>query len=147
MDTKKIIVFQALKIFGGVVLFFFLMKLLNLEHITELRLFNVFFVLYGINGAIKLNIFKNKTNNYLSNLYLGFASSFLAVIILSISLTIYLFYIQPSFINTIEDLNMWGSNLSPPLIAFAILVEGLASSIILTFILMQYWKKHKVSLT
>ena len=146
MSTKKIIIYQALKIFGGVVLFFFLMKLLNLEHITELRLFNVFFVLYGINGAIKLNIFKNKTNNYISNLYLGFASSFLAVIFLSISLTIYLSYIEPSFINTIEDLNMWGKNLAPPLVAFAILIEGLASSIILTFISMQYWKNHKISL-
>ena len=144
MDTTKIIVSHALKIYLGIVLFFFIMKLLGLEHITELRLANFIFVFWGINGAIKKNILKNNTNHYLSNLYIGFATSILGVILISVSLTIYIFYIQPSFINTIEDLNMWGTSLSPPLIAFAILIEGLASSIIITFILMQYWKKHKL---
>lgn len=144
MNTTKIIVSHALKIYLGIVLFFFLMKLLGLDHITELRLLNFIFVFWGINGAIKKNILKNNTNHYLSNFYIGFATSILGVILISVSLTFYLFYIQPSFINTIEDLNMWGANLSPPLVAFAILVEGLASSIIITFILMQYWKKYKL---
>ena len=122
--------------------------LLNAQRLIykPLRLVNFLFVFWGIKGAIKKNIFTTNLNEYLTNLYLGFATSFLGVILVSISLTIYLFYIQPSFINTIEDLNMWGANLSPPLVAFAILVEGLASSIIVTFIIMQYWKNYKLDL-
>ena len=144
MTTEKIIFTNAIKIYIGIVLFFFLMKLLGIDHITELRALNFFFVFWGINNAVKNNIFKNNNNTYLSNLFIGFSTSFLSVIMISASLMIYLFYIDPSFIETIENLLLWGGNLTPPLISFAILIEGLASSIICTFIVMQYWKKYKI---
>jgi hypothetical protein len=62
-----------------------------------------------------------------------------------VSLNIYLSYIDPNLITAIEDLKIWGSNLNPVLITFAILIEGISSSLICTFILMQYWKKYKIA--
>jgi len=43
-----------------------------------------------------------------------------------------------------ENSFIWGNNLSLGLILFAILIEGLASSVICSFLIMQYWKKHKI---
>ena len=143
MNIKKIILTNAVKIYLGIVLFFFLMKLLKLEHYTEFRLLNFIFVLWGINSAIKKNILKNNHNNYFENLYVGFSTSFLAMILLSFSLIIYLSYINPSFIQVIENLKIWGNHLTIPLITFAIFIEGISSSLICTFILMQYWKAIK----
>ncbi len=145
MNTKNIILNNGLKIYLGIVIFFFVMKLLRLEQFTELRLLNFIFVFWGINNAIKTNIFKNRSNNYLENLYIGFATSFLAMILLIFSLTIYLFYIDPSFIHIIENLKIWGNHLTPPLISFAIFIEGISSSVVCTFILMQYWKGYKIT--
>jgi len=145
MSVGKIIIINAIKIFAGIVLFFFLMKLFGLDEFTELRLLNFIFVFWGINSAIKKNIFKNGNNNYLENLSLGFRTSFLAILLLIFSLTIYLFYINPSFIHVMENSKIWGNNLTPPLIAFAIFIEGISSSLVCTFILMQYWKNYKVA--
>lgn len=145
MSVGKIILINAVKIFAGIVLFFFLMKLFGLDEFTELRLLNFIFVFWGINSAIKKNIFTNGNNNYLENLSIGFRTSFLAILLLIFSLTIYLFYIDSSFIHVMENSKIWGNHLTPPLIAFAIFIEGISSSLICTFILMQYWKNYKVA--
>ena len=63
---------------------------------------------------------------------------------LIISLIIYVSLIEPDFITVLENSSLWGSNLSLPIIIFAIAIEGIASSVICSFILMQYWKNHKV---
>jgi hypothetical protein len=144
MNTQNIIIRNSLKIYLSIVLFFFLMKLFKLEQITELRLLNFVFVFWGINSAVKKNIYINNNFNYLQNLFIGFATSLLAVILISFSLTIYLFYINPSFIHIIENLKIWGNHLTPMEIAFAIFTEGISSSLIISFILMQYWKNFKI---
>lgn len=144
MKTKNIIFLNALKIYLGIVLFFFLMKLFKLEHITELRLLNFIFVLWGVNSAIKKNINSNSGFGYLQNLFVGFSTSFSAVILITFSLTIYLFYINPAFIQVIESLKIWGSKLSPIKVAFAIFTEGISSSLVASFIIMQYWKNFKI---
>ena len=143
MTVEKIVLVNALKIFAGIVLFFFLMKLFGLESVTELRLLNFIIVFWGVNSAIKKNFIENQNSAYLQNLVLGFFTSFVAVILTSISLTVYLFYIEPSFIEVLESSTLWGNSLTPPLMAFAIFIEGVASSMICTFIVMQYWKNKK----
>jgi len=144
MNTQNIIIRNSLKIYLSIVLFFFLMKLFKFEHITELRLLNFVFVFWGINSAVKKNINSNNTFSYLQNLYVGFATSFLAVIFISFSLTIYLYYINPDFIQVIETLKIWGNNLTPIDVAVAIFTEGISSSLVGSFILMQYWKTFKI---
>ncbi|MBV1888467.1 MAG: hypothetical protein KUG51_04180 [Urechidicola sp.] len=143
MPVEKIVLINAVKIFVSIVLFFFIMKMLRLEHVTELRLLNFIFVFWGVNSAIKKNLTANGNSAYLSNLFLGFFTSFMSVILISLSLAIYLFYIDPSFIKVLEQSTLWGQTLSPPLMSFAIMIEGVASSMICTFIVMQYWKNKK----
>lgn len=144
MSVEKIVFINAVKMFVGIVLFFLLMKLLGLESITELRMLNFVFVFWAVNSAIKKNIHENQNGIYFQNLFVGFFTSLIAVLFLVISLAVYLFYIDPTFIHVLENSTLWGDTLTPPLIAFAIFIEGIASSMICTFIVMQYWKNKKV---
>jgi len=144
MKINKIIIKNAIKIYLSIVLFFFLMKLLKLDGNVALRMLNFVFVILGMNKAIKENIYKNRSFNYFHNLIIGFKTSILAVIFTFFSLLIYLYYINPYYIHAIENLKIWGTNLNPEEVSFAILIEGLASSLIGSFILMQYWKTFKI---
>ena len=144
MGINQIIIKNALKIVLGIVIYFFSMKLLSLESISELRFLNFLFVVWGVNSAIKGNITKNKDTFYISNLFIGVATSIIAVGIILIGLITYVSVIEPGFIIVLENSFLWGSNLSLPLIIFAIAIEGIASSVICSFILMQYWKNYKI---
>ncbi|CAL2101382.1 conserved membrane protein of unknown function [Tenacibaculum sp. 190130A14a] len=147
MSSTKIIINNALLIFGGIVGFFFLMKIFGLDNVSELRLLNFVFVLWGINRAIKTNININKETFYLNNLSIGIGTSVLAVGLTALGLIIYVDYIDNSFLSVLEDSFFWGSNLTLPLVVFALLIEGVASSVICSFILMQYYKNVKVNST
>ena len=144
MKTNKLIFQHALKIYLGIVLFFFIVKLIGLSQIVELRIFNALFVILGVNSCIKKNVFKNLDNNYLTNLSIGFAASFLAVLATSFSLIFYTIVFDSSVITFMENSRFWGNNLSLGTVVFALLAEGFASSVICTFIVMQYWKKYKL---
>ena len=144
MKTKKIIAQYAFKIYSGIALYFLIMKLFGLEHILVLRMLNFLIVIWGINAAIKSNIFKNNNTDYLTNIMIGIASSIIAVFASAISLIIYVHFISPDFIHTLESSLLWGNNLNITLIAFVIFFEGTASSIVSSFIVMQYWKNYKV---
>ncbi|MDG1806004.1 hypothetical protein [Flavicella sp.] len=146
MDTSKIIINNALKIFFGIVAYFFLMKVLGLENITELRLFNFLIVVWGVNSAIKQNLYRNHNNTYLTNLSIGFSTSFFAVLAVAFSLIFYITFIDFGLLGIMENSSVWGKNLSLGKVIFAILIEGLASSVICTFIIMQYWKKYKTNI-
>lgn len=145
METKKIITQQALKIYLSIIIYFFIMKLFGLEKMVELRIFNFAFVLWGVNSAIKQNLFVNLENSYLSNLSIGFATSFFAVLTVTFSLIVYTLVIDPSIIGIMTNSILWGNNLTLGHVVFALLIEGMASSVICSFLIMQYWKKHKLN--
>ncbi len=144
MGTNQIIIKNALKIVLGIIIYFFAMKLFGLDTISELRFLNFLFVIWGINSAIKNNIQKNKDTFYISNLFIGVSTSVIAVGLVIIGLITYVSLIDPGFIAVLESSFLWGSNLTLPLIIFAIAIEGIASSVICSFILMQYWKNYKI---
>ena len=144
MKIEKIVFKNAVKIFLAIIAFFFLMKLLGLEKINELRILNFAFVFWGVNNAIKESIYLNKVNDYLQNLFTGLFTSIISVIFTIIAFSIYLHYIDPQFIKVVENSSLWGEKLTPSLISVAIFIEGMASSIICAFIVMQFWKNKKV---
>ncbi len=144
MSTSKIIIDQALKVYFGIVVYFFLMKFVGLENFTELRALNFIFVIWGVNAAIKKNILVNSDTMYLSNLSIGFSTAFFAVLGIAMSLIFYITFINYDLIHVMENSSVWGNNLSLGMVVFAILIEGMASSVICSFLVMQYWKKHKI---
>ena len=143
MKASKIVQIETLKIFLCIVAYFFIMKLFGLEDVVELRLLNFVFVLWGINNAVRKNIKENEEYGYLQNMSISLSTSCLSVVLSALSLAIYLQFISPTFIKVFEDSFVWGSNLTTPMVIFAVFFEGIASSVICSFIVMQYWKDVK----
>jgi hypothetical protein len=141
MKSTKLTIKYALTIYGALISYFFLMKLAGLEHFTELRLFNFFIVLGGLYLLLKENMTKN-TSNYFHNLFLGFRTAGLAIVLTVISLFIYLEAINPSFMNVLESSMVWGNDLTMFQVSLTIGIEGIASSYLLTYMVMQYMKNY-----
>lgn len=145
MTLSKIVFKNAVKIYLAIVGFYFLVKLLGLSHIMELRFFNILFVVYGVNSAIKTNILQRFDTRYISNLFIGFQTSFLSVLAILISMVFYVSFIDDSLLIMIQKSSYWGNNLTLPKIVFSMTIEALASCFISSFVLMQYWKKQTVA--
>ncbi|MDX5429030.1 MAG: hypothetical protein LPK46_11215 [Bacteroidota bacterium] len=141
MTTRKLSLRFALFIYLGIVVFFLIMKVLGLESFTELRVFNFVIVLYGLYFLVRKNMDIHGTD-YFENLFLAFRTSALSILFTIISLILYLSWIDPAFMRVLEDSLLWGRDLSVIQVAMAIGVEGLASSFILAFMVMQYMKNY-----
>lgn len=145
MSSNSLIIRNAIFISVGIVLYFFIMKISGLEGNSELRFLNFVFVFWGINNAIKSNIIRNRETLYVRNLAVGIGTSALAVGITVVGLIIYVSFINPNFIEIIRDSFLWTGDITLPLLVFALLIEGIASSVISSFILMQYYKNYHPS--
>lgn len=143
MVTNKIITRNAVLISLGIILYFFVMKWLGLEKHTWLRFLNFIFVFWGINNAIKTNMNENHETLYVRNFAVGIGTSTLAVGIVVASLIAYTNLIDPNIIQIFQDTFLWSGELTLPLIVFALLIEGVASSVVSSFMLMQYYKNYK----
>lgn len=144
MTNQKIVFKNASKIYLSIIGFYFFMELIGMADIIELRILNILFVIWGINASIKNNIETNMDNNYLTNLSIGFSTGLLGVLAVIISMALYVSWIDDSLINLLQQTSFWGNNLTLPKIVFSMTVEAMASCVISAFVLMQYWKKHKI---
>ncbi|WP_299680203.1 hypothetical protein [uncultured Tenacibaculum sp.] len=143
MSTNKIIFKNGLLIYSCIVAFFLLMKVLGLDNVSELRFLNFLFVFYGVNRAIKQNIDLNEQESYFNNFYVGFGSSVIGIALTIIGLIVYVGFIDSSFMSVLENSSLWGKELSLEMVVFALSIEGTASSVMCSFILMQYYKNYK----
>lgn len=134
----------AVGIYAMLVTYFFSMALLGLEEVTELRLFNFFIVMGGIYLLLRKNMQEN-SSNYFRNMFLGFQTGATAIALTAISLFIYLKVINPSFIEVMEHSMVWGNHLSVFQVTIAIAIEGIASCLLLTYMVMQYMKNFEDS--
>ena len=142
MTPRKIIIKYAILttlIIGG---FFLLSKLLGLQENPYLRFLNLFFVLFGIRQAIKVNIEQNKETDYLSNLGLGLQTSALAVLISIAGVMVYVEFIDLQFIEAMNNSFLIAGDLDKAEIFITLLIEGMASSFIGSFMVMQFYKNH-----
>lgn len=128
-------------IFISIGIYFLFMELLGLSDIFLLRLLNIFIVVYFINKTIKSNYREGKTE-YLENIISGSLTSLIGV---ALSVAGLLAYISMKGGNTYltnlsKNFLFGGGEPSMYQYCLGLLFEGIASSIIITFTLMQYWK-------
>lgn len=123
----------------SIALFFLLMEFLNLSDNYYLRILNLLFVFYWVNRTIKQNLMEGQ-NGYLSNLL---SAGFTAIFGVVISIAGLLFYIYnkggTQYINRLSEQFIFGGA-SVNEYCFGLLFEGLASSMIVVFISMQFWR-------
>lgn len=142
MSRFKIIIqntFLITLLIGG---FFLLSKLLGLHENPYLRFFNLLFVVIGVRRAIVTNIELNKETNYITNLGLGLQTSAAAVILSIIGVIAYIEFLNPEFLTTMNQSFLIGGNLSTAEIFITLLIEGMASSLISSFVVMMFYKNH-----
>ncbi len=137
---------SSLMIFILLVFYFLLMRIIGLHTMIELRYLNFFILLGGIAYSLR-NFLKTLGGkaSYLESLGFGFMVSTISSLLFSIFMFIYLLHIEPSFMDFLIQNAPFGSYLtsvSAPLIIF---IEGAASGAILTFVLMQYYKRSHIS--
>jgi dolichyl-phosphate-mannose--protein O-mannosyl transferase len=128
----------GLKIAGGLIAFFLLMKLIGLAHIYELRFLNVFIQVSGIYFALrKFKQTHEDHMNYFRALITGVATGAVSSAIFAVFLFVYM-SVDTSFMQGIIDKEPMGRYLNPYITAFMVALEGLFSGLLFTFIIINY---------
>lgn len=126
----------------GLILYFFLMKSLGLEHNLNLRAFNLLIMASGVWYAIKKMKQKNKDFDYLKGIGTGLLAAASSSLLFAIFIFIDLQFIEPNFLQEIIDKEPFGFYLNAFKISFIIIIEGFGSGFLLTFGMMQWFKKR-----
>ena|SRR5690554_665813 len=128
---------------GALIAYFLLMKLFGLETNFYLRIFNFVIMIAGI-FLLYRNTFirgSHERVGYLAGLLMGLQLTVIAVGMFIAFLGIYIRFIDPGFMEIIESTGLWAtSEISIAQAVLGILIEGLASGFIVSFMLMQYFK-------
>ncbi|WP_281227173.1 hypothetical protein [Flavobacterium aquiphilum] len=138
MKVKKEIK-NGLFIFISIGTYFLLMDFLGLSNIFYLRLINVFFVLYAVNDTLKSRVAHGSTK-FLPNVRAALTTSIVGVGLSVIGLLIYS-YIRGGdvYIHTLSESFLFGGHPSINMYCFSLFFEGIASSVIVTLLLVLYY--------
>lgn len=125
--------------------FFLLMNAVGLGHLFYLRLINVFFVFYGVNRTIKMNLAEGE-KNFVPNSVAALLTSLVGVFLSIMGLIIYS-YLKggDSYVQSLSETFLFGGNPSIFTYSISLLFEGIASSVIVTMLLMLYWNNRLTS--
>lgn len=132
-------------IFLGIALYFLFMNSIGLSDVFYLRLFNTFFVLYGVNRTLMMNI--NEGNIVLANNAVsGIKTSLYGVFLSIIGLIIYS-YMQggDDYVQSLAKTFLFGGNPTVMLYSICLLFEGIASTVVVTMLLLLYWNNRLVT--
>lgn len=128
----------GLKIAGGLIVFFLLMKLIGQAHHYELRFLNVFIQIAGIYYALKkFRETHDQHLNYFRALATGVATGAVSSVIFAAFLFAYLSLDGAMMQDVIANEPM-GRYLNPYITAFMVALEGLFSGLLFTFIIINY---------
>ncbi|MCA1752569.1 MAG: DUF4199 domain-containing protein [Cryomorphaceae bacterium] len=127
---------------AALIVYFLLMKLAGLEGNFALRFVNFFILISGCYLLLR-SIYsgKNADGSYFSGLVAGVVLSVTAVITFTAFMALYVLAIDPEFMKILENSQIWGNHLELEQAAFAIIIEGMASGVVITYSLMQYFKR------
>lgn len=129
-------------IFIGIAIFFLLSNVSGFADLFYLRLLNVIFIFYGVNRTIELNISEGK-KEFVPNCISAMITSLFGVFLSIIGLMIYSYSKGgDTYIQSLSKTFLFGGNPSVATYSMCLLFEGMASSIIVTLLLMLYWNNQ-----
>jgi hypothetical protein len=132
----------ALLTVSGMIAYFFLMKLLNMNSILELRYLNFIFIFFGVRHIL---LHKQSADgvkvNFHSAMMLGFLSSFLMAFLFSAFVFSYL-TIDTTFMSMVTFSQPYGKYLTPASSAFVTFLEFVASGAIIAIPVLWSMKKR-----
>ncbi|WP_452229014.1 MULTISPECIES: DUF4199 domain-containing protein [unclassified Lacinutrix] len=125
----------------ALIAYFLILKFLGLHTNPWFRMLNGLFMGYGIYASMKrYKSISGGEFNYINGFKVGLITGFLATFSFALFMGIYMFHIDVDFMNTL--LKDWfdDGGYGGGILIFVIIVEGLASSIVLTLTFMQILK-------
>lgn len=136
---------NGILIFIGIALYFLLMTILGYENVTFLRVFNIIFVFYGVNRTIQMNLAEGK-KVFVTNAVSAIMTSLVGVLLSIIGLLIYSnMKGGDSYVQSLSETFLFGGNPTVNTYCISLLFEGIASTIIVTLLLMLYWNDRHVA--
>lgn len=146
--TLQRAIINGFLIYFGIAIYFLIIEYLGLADEFYLRIVNLFIVTYGVNRTIEKN---NEAGilGYNKNLFAGIFTSVIGAILGVVSLFFYILYKGGNeYIQTLSNAFLIEKDgLNALNYCIGLLFECIASSIIITFVLMQIWKNKKRSNT
>jgi hypothetical protein len=140
MKLSKEIRFGLL-IFLGIILLFFILKLLGLEKLSYLRVLNGVVLYYFINRVQQLNLIEGKLG-FVENFISLIKTSLIGVVLSIIGLIVYVTYNGgQQFLNSISQGFLFGKNPSVNEYCFGLFIEGMSSVAAICFVCIQSWKR------
>jgi len=134
----------GLFITGCLIAYFLILKLFNLHEVAWLRVVNGVFMAFGIYFAIKYYKFKVDTEfTYVDGFKTGLITGFMATAFFTFFMGVYMFHLDKEFTGTI--LKEWfdDTDQGAGLLIIILIIEGLASTAVLTLTCMQIFKKSQ----
>ena len=136
---------NGILIFIGIGIYFISMNLAGLSNVFVLRLFNVVFILYGVNKTIVSNLIEGN-KDFLSNAISAFSTSFIGVFFSILGLLAYSYLNGgDAFIQNLSKTFLFGGSPSVNIYCISLFIEGIASSVIVTLLLMFYYNNKYLS--
>lgn len=138
-NPNQIHVNYGLKIAGGLIAFFLIMKFAGLLHVVELRLLNLFILVAGIYMALKK--FKESHDghiNYFRALITGVATGAIGSMGFACFLFIYVTFLDTELMQFIIENEPMGRFMNPYIASFIVALEGFFSGLLVTFVLINY---------
>lgn len=138
-DPNRIPENYGLRIAGGLIAFFLVMKFTGLLQHVELRALNLVILVAGVFFALKK--FKNTHEdhlNYFRGLVTGVATAAVGAIGFTVFLFIYLSFLDKGMMQYLIDNEPMGRFLNPYMASFIVALEGVFSGLLVTFILINY---------
>jgi len=125
-------------IFIGISLYFLLMNALGYANVFYLRVLNIFIVFYGVNRTLQMNYREGK-NDFVFNVASAMITSLIAVFLSIAGLVVYSYTKGgDSYIHSLSRSFLFGGNPTITTYSISLLFEGIASSVIVTFLLIIY---------
>lgn len=129
----------------GLIIFFFIMRVFDLLHVVELRVFNVVIMIIGIRLAVKAF---RKTGEehftYFRGMGVGVMTGIFGSLIFGIFVFFYVSFIDTGLMQLIIENEPMGRFMNPYIVSVIIAVEGIASALLVSFILMNYLDPTKL---
>jgi glucose uptake protein GlcU len=137
-DPKRIPESYGLRIAAGLIVYFFLMKILNLAHHVELRLLNLVILVIGVYFALKkLKEVNQHRLNYFRALITGFTTATIGSLIFALFLFIYM-KVDSDMMQAIIEGEPMGRYLNAYIAAFIVALEGVFSGLLVTFVILNF---------
>lgn len=140
MRKKDYTIRIGLQTFAAIAAFFFLMRAFGLDHVTELRFFNILIVAFFSNRLAHLYVVDENRIDYINGLRSIFLANAIAVILSILGLVAYINLVDPLLLDNFKEGLLLAGEASISKIAAALLLEGMAGSVVVSFATMQYWK-------